>query len=128
MRRARHECVECVECVRVRESAKTSLSCGSIVVTNVVARASVVPREFLVLVLVLVLGLGANDGWLAAQKNLLNKRDPKNRLMTCCEEGEVVKYLYTAAAAAAAAARDHENEVNNVPSSGPPNWLEFINT
>jgi hypothetical protein len=62
---------------------------------------------------------------LAAQKNLLNKRDPKNRLMTCCEEGEVVKYLYTAAAAAA---HDHENEVNNVPSSGPPNWLEFINT
>jgi hypothetical protein len=39
-----------------------SLSCGSIVVTNVVARASVVPREFLVLVLVLVLGLGAK--WL----------------------------------------------------------------
>jgi len=56
MRRARHECV------RVRESAKMSLSCGSIVVTNVVARASVVPREFLVLVLVLVLGLGAK--WL----------------------------------------------------------------
>lgn len=109
----------------MRESAKTSLSCGSIVVTNVVARASVVPREFLVLVLVLGLGLGAMDGWLAAQKNLLNKRDPKNRLMTCCEEGEFVKYLYTAAAAAA---HDHENEVNNVPSSGPPNWLEFINT
>lgn len=43
----------------------------------------------------------------------------------CCEEGEVVKYLYIVVVVVV---YDYENEVNNVSLFGSLNSFEFINT